>query len=169
MGAFDQAADLNIAMFLSGPYAAGILKRMRSKRKQERLNQSIQIMKRNRLIGIREMNGEQHYAITRLGKKHLLRFRVETLILPRKSTWDKKWRVIMFDIPERHGRARRALSFKLKIIGAFQLQKSVFVYPFPCQDEIDFISEFFQVSPYVRYMEANMIEGDHELKQYFDL
>ena len=44
--------------------------------------------------------------------------------------------------------AREALREKLKELGFVELQKSVFAYPFECEDEINFIVEVFQIRPF---------------------
>src|SRR3990167_2211250 len=64
--------------------------------------------------------------------------------------WDKKWRVVIFDIPEKSRMARDALRRKLKELEFRELQKSVFVHPYECKKEIDFIIEFFNLRHYVR-------------------
>jgi len=168
----DNTAIVTVAMVTSGPLAVNILKTIRReqrKRAQAQVFRSILALKRERLISLKEYKGEQCMILTDQGKRKVLRYQLETLILPMREKWDGKWRMILFDIPERFGKARRALSTKLKDMGALPLQKSVFIFPFPCQNEIDFITEFFQVSPYVRYAEAGMVEGAENLKRYFKL
>ncbi|HCX28109.1 MAG TPA: hypothetical protein DHI91_03145, partial [Candidatus Portnoybacteria bacterium] len=59
--------------------------------------------------------------------------------------------MVLFDIPERQKPARDALRSKLKRLGFFEFQKSIFVHPFSCKDEIEFLIEFFQIKSYVRY------------------
>ena len=83
--------------------------------------------------------------------------------------WDKKWRMVIFDIPETQKKARYALRAKLKELGFYPLQKSVWVHPFECRDEIDFIIEFFNVSSYVRLAEVNHFDGEKFIKEEFDL
>ena len=41
--------------------------------------------------------------------------------------WDKKWRIVIFDIPEEHSKLRNALRYRLKVWQFQQLQKSVWV------------------------------------------
>ena len=83
--------------------------------------------------------------------------------------WDTYWRIVVFDIPEKHKKAREALRHKLKELGFYKFQKSIFVIPYECKDEIDFIIEIFQIRPYVRYIVAKTLDNEIHLKKIFDL
>ena len=84
-------------------------------------------------------------------------------------TWDGKWRLVVFDIPEKLRKGRDALRAKIKELGFYELQKSVFVFPYECRDEIDFIVEFFGLRKYVRYGVLEFIDNELHLKEIFDL
>jgi DNA-binding transcriptional regulator PaaX len=86
-----------------------------------------------------------------------------------QGQWDGRWRIVFFDIPEKRRKARDALRDKLRDLGFYELQKSVFVHPFPCRDEIDFVVEFLKIRPFVRYAEMIEPTNEAELKIYFDL
>lgn len=83
--------------------------------------------------------------------------------------WDLKWRVIFFDIPEKHKSARDSFRLKLKEIGFYKAQDSVFVAPYPCEREILFLIGIYNLSSYVCFMEASRMIGDEILKKYFKL
>src|SRR3989338_5403341 len=73
----------------------------------------------------------------------------------------------LFNIPEKHKKAREALRHNLHRLGFYPLQRSVFAYPYSCKDEIDFVSEFFAVGNFVNYFEANYFDDDSKLKLHF--
>ena len=75
----------------------------------------------------------------------------------------------MFDVPEEKKAARRAINFALKKIGCVRYQKSVFITPFPCEKEIDFIGECFGVREHIRIIVAERIEGDDVFRRKFHL
>ena len=83
--------------------------------------------------------------------------------------WDSKWRVVMFDIPEKLRRLRDSLRLHFREIGLIELQKSVFVYPYPCNKEIEFILEFYNSRKYVCFILADEIDNELHLKRRFDL
>lgn len=82
---------------------------------------------------------------------------------------DKKWRIVTFDIPEKFKKARNALREKLKDLGFLKYQKSIFIYPYECKDEIDFVIEFFDIRPFVRYIEAENLDNEIDFKRRFQL
>lgn len=127
--------------------------------------------KKNKLLGIVQRGGDDFLEITRRGKKELLKYDIDELIIKKPRVWDGKWRVIIFDIPEKRGEGRRALSRKLKELGLYPLQKSTFVSPYECENEIDFIREFFDVEKFVILLKASTMGRYHDLilKNYFDL
>ncbi|MFN7088663.1 MAG: hypothetical protein ACK4NX_02515, partial [Candidatus Paceibacteria bacterium] len=59
------------------------------------------------------------------------------------------------------------LRLKLKELGFYPLQKSVFVYPFQCEEEIDFLCSVFDVRRYVLLLEVSNFEGSEKLAYYF--
>ncbi len=135
---------------------------------QDKLRRLIREFYQERLIDFKEEDdGTIKIAITKEGKQHILRYKIDEMEIKTPITWDGIWRVVMFDIPERKKIVRDALRKKLRELGFKELQKSVFVFPYSCKDEIDFIMEFFDIRPYVRYGELKDITNDAELKLYF--
>lgn len=81
--------------------------------------------------------------------------------------WDKLWRVVMFGVPEEHARFRNILRSHLKTIGFLELQKSVFVFPYPCEKEISCLVDLYGVKDYVRILTVKIIDNDQGLKHRF--
>lgn len=48
-----------------------------------------------------------------------------------KHTWDNKWRIIVFDVPENRRTVRQMFRLKLMDLGARMLQSSVWISPYP--------------------------------------
>ena len=103
------------------------------------------------------------------GKQRALRFNIDKMEIKKPSNWDKKWRVVMFDIPEKLRRLRDSLRLHFREIGLIELQKSVFVYPYPCSDEIEFILELYNARRYVRFILAEKIDNQLHLVKKFNL
>jgi hypothetical protein len=125
---------------------------------------------RERLVDWQEKpDGSIRIVLSEEGKKRALEYNFDELKIKEPDRWDGKWRGVFFDIPEKRRKARDALRDKLKELGFYEMQKSVFVYPFPCRDEIDFIVEFFNIRPFVRYAEMTSLTNEAELKIKFNL
>ena len=74
-----------------------------------------------------------------------------------------------FDVPEKRRKIRDALRNKLKELGFYELHHSLFVFPYPCRDEIDFIVEVLDARPYVIYGQINNLSPDAKLRFHFKL
>ncbi|OHA92875.1 MAG: hypothetical protein A3H52_01605 [Candidatus Zambryskibacteria bacterium RIFCSPLOWO2_02_FULL_39_26] len=113
-------------------------------------------------------DGTITFILTKEGKKLALTFNLEEMKL-RKGVWDKKWRIVIFDIPEKLRKIRDSLRYQLKRLEFYEFQKSVFVTPFPCDKEIDYIVEFYNIRRFVRFIEATSIDSELDLKRKFNL
>lgn len=134
------------------------------------LKRAVHEFRHERLIDFQEKSdGTILIVLTKEGKQHALEYNIDEMKIKEPAIWDRKWRMVFFDIPEKKRKARDALRNKLREFGFYELQKSVLVYPYPCQDEIDFIVEFFEIRPYVRYGEMNNLTNEAELKLHFGL
>ena len=103
------------------------------------------------------------------GKQKALRFNIDKMEIIKPKHWDGKWRVVMFDVPEKLRRLRDSLRMHFKEIGLLELQKSVFVYPYPCEKEIEFILEFYNTRKHVRFILADKIDNELHLQHKFNL
>jgi len=139
------------------------------KTKKQNFVKSLKILKRERLIDFREEGNLSKITITEKGKKKLMIYELDNLEIKKPNKWDGVWRIVTFDIPEKQKMARDALRNKLKELGFSQLHKSVFVFPYPCLSEIQFIEEIFQIGPYINFIEAKTITDDKWLRSKFNL
>lgn len=133
---------------------------------------AISSLKNKRLVKTYLKDEQEFMEITENGKKKVLFYKLDEIKIKRNKKWDGFWRVAAFDIPERHRKARMALSRKMKEMGLLSLQKSLFISPFDFLDELDFIGEIFNVRKYIVYFTIkNFSDKNQEnlLKSNFDL
>lgn len=79
--------------------------------------------------------GEVRIQITPKGLKVLgINFNVNKFS---RKNWDKMWRLVIFDIEEKSKVQRESLREKLKGLGFGMLQKSVWISPFPLENELN--------------------------------
>jgi len=134
------------------------------------LHQAIKNLYQTKLIDYKEdADGNVLLVLNNNGKKKALQYNPGVIKIKKPKEWDNLWRLVIFDIPERKKQARNALSLKLKQLGFYPLQKSVFLHPYNCRDEIDFLVELFDVRPYVRFLIVKETDVDLKLKHYFHL
>lgn len=94
-----------------------------------------------------EKRGEIYMRITSEGRKTIRRD--FPMLSFQKRQWDRKWRIVMFDIEEINKQVRERLRIKLKELGFGMLQKSVFISP---HDMLKDFSEFAQASGITNYL-----------------
>jgi len=137
---------------------------------QERLKEIIKEFYQEKLVEYKEKpDGSIEIVLTEKGKLKALEGKIDELEIEIPRNWDKLWRIVIFDIPEKKKRARDALRRKLKELGFLELQKSVFIFPYECKDEIEFIVEVFEIRRYVRYLVVKEITNEEELLLKFKL
>lgn len=128
---------------------------------------------RKRLLGMREKgyfdisvkNNESFFRLTPKGMKlvEFLKF------CAGKIKWDKRWRVLIFDIPEKERFKRDGLRKKLTGLGLKQLQESVWITPYPLPDQFSDFLISLRVRPYLYSLTVEKINREDELKKYFGL
>lgn len=129
-------------------------------------------LRRLRLHGlvetIKKTNEAETLSLSNRGKAHWLKYQFHNLRLKKSKFWDKKWRIVLFDIPETQRKIRNALRRKLKDLGFLEFQKSVFINPHPCRNEVNFIINFFNIEENVFYLETP-ISPDDNFRKHFNL
>lgn len=114
-----------------------------------------------------EKNGKRYARLTEKGKRA---FELETMRRPPiKKRWDRHWRVVIFDIPERRKSVRARLRRFMKEYGFVRLQDSVWIYPYDCEDLIALAKAHFHIGADVLYMIVERLERDNHLRQHFSL
>jgi CRISPR-associated endonuclease Cas2 len=132
------------------------------------LERSIQKLYESKLVAMkRQKDGSWTIALTKEGRRKTLLYDFETLTLKKPLRWDAKWRIVIFDIPEEKVKARNAFRSWLNRLEFHRLQNSVFVHPYDCRKEFDFLVEFYQLQEYTHFIEATSIDNEVYLKQVF--
>lgn len=157
----------------SSPYfVINLLKEFAGGKKYEKkkiYNAFYNLQKRG-CIDIEKKNHQIYIALTEEGRKKAGRFQIDSLEIKKPKLWDGKWRLVIFDIGQMQVLQRNAFRGKIKELGFYLLQKSVWVHPYPCRDEIDLLREFFGLSHReIRLITAENIEEDDFLKKIFKL
>lgn len=160
-----------LSVAIMAPNALQIFKYFKPKNAYERgrIKRSVTRLEQQGFIEKKEGGAGNRFILTAKGEQRALRYKIETMKIKRQKKWDGKWRIIMFDVPEEKKMARRAINHALKKLGCIQYQKSVFITPFPCREEIDFVGKCFGVRHHMRLILADTIEGGASFKKTFQL
>ena len=146
------------------------LKKKELKYKRSELAKSLWYLRKKKYVEIIEQNDSQvKIRITGKGIERVKKFDINNLKIQPMKTWDAKWRVVIFDIPEKNKNAREMFRNKLKELGFYMIQKSVFVCPWDCVDEIVFLRNILEINPHVSIILAEAIDEEMKLRRLFNV
>lgn len=128
-----------------------------------RLRQIIKRLNEQKMVEIKD--GE--VKITKKGRQKLLKYDLEKIEL--KKRIDGKWRLIIYDISNMKKPQREIFRATLKRLRFLQLQKSVYLTPYVCDDEIEFIRQTFNIGSDVILLKVKSIENEKAYKDYFGI
>lgn len=132
------------------------------------LRKSIQQLYKNKLISLeKQLDGSLKMLLRERGKIRALQYKIAEMKISRPKYWDKLWRIVMFDLPKSKKQIRDILRLHLKRLGFIQYQKSVFIHPYPCENEIEFIIEIYGIRRFVRQLLVSKIDNDLDLREKF--
>lgn len=125
-------------------------------------------LKEQKVVEIVKENGQEIIKLTKKGHTKYLKFKLEELSLKSKS-WDGKWRIVIYDISKFKKSQTNAFRYILKYINFLPLQKSVYLTPYPCEEQITYLREYFGIGDEVLFIRADKIENEEIYKKYFGL
>lgn len=120
-------------------------------------------------VCIQKRRNEEVLTLTPKGEELLIKLTQRRFASKKPKQWDKKWRIVIYDIKEDRKRMRRSLRGSLVYFGFVPVQKSVWVYPYPCEDLLAMIKADFRVGKEVLYLVVDKLENDLWLKKHFAL
>ncbi|OGE76233.1 MAG: CRISPR-associated endonuclease Cas2 [Candidatus Doudnabacteria bacterium RIFCSPHIGHO2_02_FULL_48_21] len=135
---------------------------------KKQLKTTLYGLRRRNFIAFPARNPKSRIVITKLGWRRLNEIKFNSLKIERRP-WDRKWRLLTFDIPENKNLVRHKFRRKLKQLGFFHFQRSVFILPFPCNDEIEELANYLEIAPNVHVLVADRFPSDSALVKKFNL
>lgn len=135
-------------------------------RGRERVENSRKRMVANGLLAY---TAQGFLKLTAKGEAKLRQLELHEYKIKKPKRWDKKWRMLSFDIKEERKTLRDKVRNTLIAIGFEKLHKSVWVYPYDCEDLITLLKADFKIGSDVLYIIADKIENDGWLRKKFGL
>lgn len=126
-------------------------------------------LEKRKLVKVYETPQGTCVEITKDGRKQALKYKISTMKIKEPNKWDGKWRIVIFDVAEAKKKRRDVFRDYLKQLNFYMLNRSVFVHPFSCFDEVEFLRQISGVGEDVTYIVADLVETSSDLKEHFNL
>jgi len=130
---------------------------------EKEIKNGITDLRKQQLIQKEKYNDSVVISLTEKGRLRALNLSFKNFY-NRKEKWDGKWRMIAFDVPEKCRKGRNALRYRLRLGGFYELQESLFLYPYDCRKEINNLIELFKLEKYVRFGLLDFIDNEKSIK-----
>lgn len=127
-------------------------------------------LKAKGLIEFIEKEGRRYARLTDAGRSAFLFEQQKLAMLSQnKRRWDKRWRVVIFDIPEKRKHVRDRLCSIMRLCGFVMLQNSVWVYPHKCEEFVSLAKAELRLGGSVLYLVVESIDNEKKLRARFKL
>jgi len=157
--------------YFLGQIAKEYFKDLDRKNKQSVTKEIRRLQKRKLVILKESANGNVRVELTHEGVAVVKEYNLQNLKIDKPVIWDKKWRLLIYDIPEKNKKAREAFRVKIKQLGLFPLQKSVWISAYDCLAEIELLCELFDIDGdnHIIYLTIGEVPRSAEIKKWFSL
>lgn len=132
------------------------------------LRRNLKRLHEQKIVDIVEENGQQVIKLTQKGRTKYLKFKLEEVSL-KGTRWDNKWRLVLYDVSQLKRTRQDAFRRMLKQMNFHPLQKSVYLTPYKCKEEIEYLREYFNLGEEVLLLEVSKLENEKYYKDYFGI
>ena len=158
----------------TGCIAPGILEgfeRLRISKKKysnRQVSYAFSALKKKGLVSIRvSSDGSKQIVLTERGRDKLYNYCLSSIAIHAQKRWDKKWWVVIFDVPVQKNAIRIHFRNFLKHLGFKQIQQSVWVIPYKCQDEVFFLAKALHIEKYVDILVVEKFYDNEKYRRLF--
>ena len=121
-------------------------------------------------IEFEERDGKRFVRLTERGEESLAFSQQKMHLTDNKSRkWDRRYRLVMFDIPEKRKKVRERLRFEMQEVGFLHIQDSAWIYPYDCEEFVALLKADLHIGKDVLYAVVEEIENDANIRKHFSL
>ena len=115
---------------------------------RKKFSRLVYYLKKNGYIKIKNLENKQGVLLTQKGNEKILKIKLK--LKNKKERSDKKWQMLIFDIPEKKRFLRNILRENLVLLGYEMLQQSVWVSPFDVLKETEDLIRRYELDSYIK-------------------
>ena len=123
------------------------------------------------ILSLAEKDGDVYVRSLNKDNPALIKYSLKPILdfKQKNKKWTGKWYLVFFDVPEIQRNKRNYLRIFLKKLGFYPYQKSVYLFPYECEEEIKLIKKIVEGGKYMKYIVAEKIEDESEVKRFFQM
>lgn len=145
------------------------LKIPKYREKNKEITNAFYYLKKQRYINILREKGYFKVYITKKGRERIKKLEFRSISIPKSNHWDGKFWQVAADIPTKYRKSADAFRSKIKTLGFFPFQRTLWFYPFDPRREIEIISNLYNISSFVAVMKIEILDPADKrvIKKYF--
>lgn len=125
-------------------------KEKRAKRKKQDFIRLIRYLKNRGYLNVKDLKNRKAVMITSKGMEKLYKTRLKAGKMKKRS--DKKWQMVLFDIPETKKGIREQFRQQLKYLGYRKLQRSIWVCSYDVLESTQQLIKNYKLGRFVRLL-----------------
>ena len=133
---------------------------------RKKYRDSIRGMRERGTLRIIKKKDKEYIVLTKAGVLQVLLHKAKVVI---QKNWDRKWRVIIFDIPEEFHLLRDSFRRLLRQNNFIKLQNSVFISPYSLSREALQYLKQTGLMEFIRIMKVEEMDSDIDLRKKFNV
>lgn len=144
----------------------------REGKKYSKSRQTLYYLRRQGYITFDGSVADSIIKLTEKGKKYLIKLRLIAEAPRKPKVWDKTWWVVLADIPTKtHRYQAERLRLKLKAIGFYPLQRTVWVHPYDPTRLLNELTHYYDLGKFVTTMQVTRLDSEDlsNLRRYFNV
>lgn len=122
----------------------------RAKRKKQDFARLIRYLRSRGYLNIKDLKNRTAIMITPKGMEKLFKTRIKAGKMKQRP--DKKWQMVLFDIPETRKKDREYFRKQLKYLGYKKLQRSIWVCPYDVLETTQQLIKNYKLGRFVRLL-----------------
>lgn len=153
----------------------GIIKILREDRKlkaeEKKVKRILESLEKKEIISLEKIGDEVFVRSIDKKNPQVIKYSIKALLdfKKKKKVWGGKWYIVFFDVPEAQRNKRNYMRNFLVKMGFYPYQKSVYLFPYECEEEINLIKKIVESGKYMKYIVAEKIEDEKMAKMFFNL
>lgn len=103
------------------------------------------------------------------GRKLLSKISHEDIVIKKPKKWNGVWQIVSYDIPVENNKERDYFRQKLEDWDFKKIQKSIWILPYECREEIAVLAKSLGINQYVLYFNTTHIPNEKKYLELFGL